>query len=46
MMRTSKLRFRWHFLNGILFGAKIGYDMLGNDKAYFAAQVGIFFFFF
>ena len=37
VMRTTKLRFKWHFLNGALFFAKIGFDMLGNDAKYFEA---------
>lgn len=38
VMRTSKLRFKWHFLNGICFFPVIGIAMLGNDKKYFAVQ--------
>lgn len=37
-MRTTKMRFRWHFLNGLLFGPIIGLGMLGNDKSYFEVQ--------
>lgn len=38
VMRTSKLRFRWHLLNGICFFPVIGIAMLGNDEKYFEAQ--------
>ena len=38
VMRTTKLRFRWHFLNGLLFFVIIGIAMLGNDKNYFDVQ--------
>lgn len=38
VMRTTKLRFEWHLLNGLFFFARIGYDMLSNDSAYFKAQ--------
>jgi fatty acid desaturase len=38
VMRTTKLRFKWHFLNGLLFFPIIGLAMLGNDKKYFEAQ--------
>jgi len=38
VMRTSKLRFKWHFLNGICFFPIIGLGMLGNDTKYFESQ--------
>lgn len=38
VMRTQKLRFRWHLLNLLWFPIKIGLDMLDNDAKYFAAQ--------
>lgn len=38
VMRTTKMRFRWHLLNGLLFFPIIGLGMLGNDKAYFDVQ--------
>lgn len=38
VMRTSKLRFKWHFLNGIFFFPVIGVAMLGNDELYFNSQ--------
>jgi len=37
-MRTTKLRFRWHLLNGLWFFVKIGIDMTYNDATYFDAQ--------
>jgi len=38
VMRTDKMRYSWHFLNGLLFGPTIGVDMLGNDATYFNVQ--------
>lgn len=38
VMRTDKMRYSWHFLNGLMFGPTIGMDMLGNDATYFKVQ--------
>lgn len=38
VMRTTKLQYKWHLLNGLLFFVKIGVDMIGNDARYFAIQ--------
>lgn len=38
VMRTTKLRYDWHLLNGLLFFPVIGIAMLMNDMEYFAAQ--------
>eukprot|EP00462_Mataza_sp_D1_P019681 CAMPEP_0175139556 /NCGR_PEP_ID=MMETSP0087-20121206/10970_1 /TAXON_ID=136419 /ORGANISM="Unknown Unknown, Strain D1" /LENGTH=318 /DNA_ID=CAMNT_0016422583 /DNA_START=35 /DNA_END=991 /DNA_ORIENTATION=+ len=38
VMRTSKLRFKWHLLNGLFFFPIIGIAMLGNDAEYFDSQ--------
>jgi len=37
-MRTTKLRFKWHFLNGLLFGPIIAFSMIGQDATYFNVQ--------
>ena len=38
VMRTTKVRYSWHLLNGIVFFFKIGIDMIANDAGYFALQ--------
>jgi fatty acid desaturase len=38
VMRTQKMRYKWHLLNGLLFGPVIGLAMLGNDVVYFSEQ--------
>jgi len=38
VMRTTKLRFSWHLLNGLWFFVKIGIDMTYNDSIYFEEQ--------
>lgn len=38
LMRTTKLRFKWHLLNGLFFFLRIGVDMLGTEGAYFEVQ--------
>ncbi len=38
VMRTTKMRFHWHLLNGLFFFFRIGLDGLSNDRAYFSAQ--------
>lgn len=38
VMRTTKMRYKWHFLNGLLFFPIIGLGMLKNDAEYFSAQ--------
>lgn len=38
VMRTTKLRYSWHLLNGLMFFVKIGIDMIFNDAAYFKLQ--------
>lgn len=38
VMRTTKMRYSWHLLNGIVFFFKIGIDMIANDSNYFALQ--------
>lgn len=38
VMRTTKLRYDWHLLNGLLFFVYIGVAMLGNDAIYFRVQ--------
>jgi len=37
-MRTSKLQFRWHFLNGLLFQPIVARDVLYNDIRYTLLQ--------
>lgn len=38
VMRTTKVRYSWHLLNGLVFFWKIGVDMIANDAGYFALQ--------
>lgn len=38
MMRTSKVRFKWHFLNGILFGPAVAMAVVGAENTYFDVQ--------
>jgi fatty acid desaturase len=38
VMRTSKVRFRWHLLNGILFMPTVGRDIAAADMRYFKAM--------
>jgi fatty acid desaturase len=40
VMRTSKARYRWHFLNGLLFMSKVGKDIFFADMRYFKAMFG------
>jgi fatty acid desaturase len=38
VMRTSKVRFRWNLLNGLLFMPTVGKDVFTADMRYFAAM--------
>lgn len=38
VMRTSKVRYRWHLLNGLLFMPTVGKDIFGADMRYFKAM--------
>lgn len=38
VMRTTKLQYSWHFVNGFMFFVKIGIDMIANDASYFKVQ--------
>lgn len=38
VMRTTKLRYKWHLINGLMFFPTIGIGMLGNDASYFSVQ--------
>jgi fatty acid desaturase len=38
VMRTTKLQYSWHLINGIMFFVKIGIDMIANDANYFKIQ--------
>ena len=38
VMRTTKLQYSWHLINGIMFFVKIGIDMVANDAHYFRVQ--------
>ena len=38
IMRTTKMKFRWNFLNGLLFVPTILLTITDNDNAYFSAQ--------
>ncbi|KAK8098526.1 uncharacterized protein PG998_014012 [Apiospora kogelbergensis] len=38
IMRTTKVRYRWHFLNGLLFFFHVVLTGGDDDKLYFAAQ--------
>ncbi|MEJ7730724.1 MAG: fatty acid desaturase [Polyangiaceae bacterium] len=38
VMRTSKTRFRWNFLNGLLFMPRVGGDIFRADMRYFKAM--------
>jgi fatty acid desaturase len=40
VMRTSKTRFGWHFLNGLFFMSKVGKDIFFADMRYFKAMYG------
>lgn len=40
VMRTSKARYSWHFLNGLLFMSKVGKDIFFADMRYFKAMHG------
>ena len=40
VMRTSKTRYSWHFLNGLLFMSKVGKDIFFADMRYFKAMYG------
>ncbi len=40
VMRTSKARYGWHFLNGLLFMSKVGKDIFFADMRYFKAMYG------
>src|SRR5207253_7793433 len=35
VMRTSKARFRWHLLNGLLFMAMVGPSIMKGESQYF-----------
>jgi fatty acid desaturase len=38
VMRTSKVRFRWHLLNGLLFMAVVGPSIMRGENAYYLAM--------
>lgn len=38
VMRTSKVRFRWHLLNGLFFMFRMGPDIMRSDAKYGAAM--------
>lgn len=38
VMRTSKTRFRWHFLNAVFFMPRVGGDIFKADMRYFKAM--------
>ena len=38
VMRTTKLQYSWHLINGFMFFVKIGIDMIANDANYFKVQ--------
>lgn len=38
VMRTSKVRFRWHLLNGLFFMFRMGPDIMRSDARYGAAM--------
>lgn len=38
VMRTTKTRFRWHLLNGVLFMSRVGKDIFIADMRYFKAM--------
>jgi fatty acid desaturase len=38
VMRTSKVRFRWHLLNGLFFMFRMGPDIMRSDSKYGAAM--------
>lgn len=40
VMRTSKARYSWHFLNGLLFMSRVGKDIFFADMRYFKAMYG------
>ncbi|MCG3173976.1 MAG: hypothetical protein GMKNLPBB_02193 [Myxococcota bacterium] len=40
VMRTTKVRYKWHLLNGLLFFITVGGDIMKGDLRYFRAMVG------
>jgi fatty acid desaturase len=40
VMRTSKVRYRWHLLNGLFFMSSVGKDIFLADMRYFKAMYG------